>query len=138
TANAIANDGLDVEVDFLVPEGPKGAGAEAAAGDGIVVRASNAGSGGAVDRASESGRRSSAGGADNRARINAVAEGADDAEDFVVAEAGIEGSLDDEVRSFVRRVAGCVEGVVKTAVGTGSELVEVLEGGDRSGRGSVG
>src|ERR1700729_3466988 len=71
-------------------------------------------------------------GANDAARINAVAEEAHDAEQFVVTEAGVGSGLEDQIGSLVGGVAVGVESVVQTAAGARSVDEEV------AGRGSGG
>ncbi len=68
--------------------------------------------------------------ADYTARIDAIAEEADDSEQFIVTKAGICGGLEDEVGSFVDGVAVGVESVIETTASAGSvdEKVSSLGG----------
>src|ERR1700676_3084958 len=66
-------------------------------------------------------------GANYGARIDAISEGANDAEHFVVSPARVCSGLHDEVRQFVDGISGGIESVVQTAAGAGSKFKEILE-----------
>ncbi len=76
-------------------------------------------------------RGSGAGQAQNRfhARIDAVAESTEDAEDFVVAESGFKGCLDDNVWHRVERIVGGRVRVIQTAASAGTAESEVRGSG---------
>src|SRR5262249_48058 len=60
------------------------------------------------------------------ARIDASAERADDADDFVVAPSGIQSGLDHDVWRFVRGISCGVDEVVEPAAGTRDVEEEVV------------
>src|SRR5262249_10202181 len=125
-ADAVASNSLHAKIKFLVEQGPTGAGTSATTGARVIKRpgsrsstrgrgvgASSAGSG--KRRAIKDRIAGAHCGANDRARINAVAEGADDSEELVVAEAWIDSSLENHVGGFVDSVSGGVEGIIETA-----------------------
>ncbi len=142
-SNAITRDALDAQVQVLVEDRECGAEAEAAAG-ARVVRRSESAYGCGRRAAHRAGYLSRSGvwqpgrvgvidvAADHAARINPVAEQADNTERFVMTEARIGGGLEDKVRRLVDGVAGGVKRVEKTAALTGCVQEEVA-GGRRSG-----
>src|SRR6184192_1085631 len=129
-ADAVSANPLYAKIDLLVEQGPVSAGAETAASSSVVESPNAAGSGnccgpGGLARASHLGssRIHNIGArvrADNRTGKDAIAEGADDTKDLVVAKARIDGGLEDEVGSLVNTVARRVERVVETAAAPGA------------------
>src|SRR5579871_243976 len=81
-ADAVAAEEMNAEIEFFLEERPPHIDADASAGARVVEGAE-----GARSRASI---RTRVGDAGERARIEAIAEGAEDAKDFVMAETRIE------------------------------------------------
>src|SRR5712692_1077989 len=128
TAYPVSSNALYAKVQLLVKEGPPRAGAETAARARVVecvngrrggqlrtgaIETGNACAGARQRRTIQNHGATAVGGlwADHVTRIDAVPESADNAEDLIVAETRIEGCLDNEVGSFVYRIARGVKSV---------------------------
>src|SRR5205807_6909403 len=146
-ADAVSGNALHAEIDLFTKQLEMSAGTATPAGARVVesagaVRRGNCCRPGSLALASHLASRRvhniGAGiGADYRAGEDAVAEGAEEAEDLVVAKARIRGGFENEIRGFVHRVAGCVERVIETTARSRSVDEEVLRSGNGSVRGSI-
>src|SRR5450432_1233145 len=138
-ADTIADDSLQAKIDLLGKQRDIQTGAHAATGGGTVASSGGAGSGGAIgaryyDWSYRFGKVAG-GGAHHSARKDSVAEGADDAEQLIVAPARIRGGLEDKIRRLVDRVAGGIERVEETSALAWSVDKEILgSGSDAGGR----
>src|SRR5205823_1458131 len=118
-------------------ERPLCAGTDAAAGSARVGRAKAADGCRLCGTAGNTGRncrriRIGRVGANHAARINTIAEEADDTEQFVVTEAGVGSGLEDQIGSLVGGVTVGVESVVQTASSAWGVDEEVSGGGGGS------
>src|SRR5260370_16369023 len=119
-SNALSGAPMRSGLQLLAKQGQTRAGAKAPAGFGVIKCADSASCSRAVHRAGQHCRRGwrrvvFGVRAHHPARINPVAERANDPEQFVMAEPGISSRLDDEVRCFVDGVSRSVNEVVQAA-----------------------
>ncbi len=116
-ANSITADSFHAEVDLLMEQRPLSTGTNTAAGGVHVGRTKAANRGWLRGTAGEARRnqrriRVARIGAYHAARVDAVAEEAHDAEQFVVTKAGVGCGLEDQIRSLVCGIAVGVESIV--------------------------
>src|SRR5215472_5894788 len=110
SSDAAAENAVGADLKFLCTiERHPNVNTAAAAGARVSESAARASNSTAATRQRIAGR--------HKARINASAVIGDDSEHLVVAAAGLEGGLDDEVRRGVRGVTGSVGGVEYSATG---------------------
>src|SRR5579864_4738253 len=138
TPDAITGDRFPANVEFLVEQRHHKADTAAAAGAGVVQGANRTGreqSGKRARNADRSGGRLGVVGlrADNAAGEDTIAEGAQDAEHFVVSPARIESGLDDEVRRFVDRVSRGIDEVFQAATRARCVNESIANRGDDAG-----
>src|ERR1051326_5422611 len=133
-ANPIACYCLHAKIHFLVKNGEQCTGAQAAAHSRVIERTCSASHRGSGNRAVHNGW-------DCRSRHvcrvrpgdcaweDAIAECADDSEQFVMANSRISSGLDDDVRSFIHGITGGIKGVEQTARLPWRVDEEILGGG---------
>src|SRR5208282_3515371 len=127
-AQTVAVEGVKAEIHVLIHHGETSVPSNSTAVLGVVIGSYH----GIDDGTAGAGIAQRRGLRPYRARIHAVAEPAEDTEDFVVAEAGLSSSLDDDVRHRVEGIVGrvgtngngCAGGVEGGAASSDAGIVE--------------